>query len=282
MKRVHLPFNWDPAKPLMFHAMAHSNNDEQLFRDRNDYAAFLRGLVRASKESGATVCAYCPEYNHYHLLLFCMATQLGAFMHRLQTTLAGHFRAKYGGVGHVFFRPYQAFAKVTRAAILDCSWYIHGNPLKDGVFRDLFRFEHSSLRAYAGFAKPPEFLDTLRILSLLDPGPESAQIRYRQGIIQWASEYPAVLARFKKIIERTPDEQRYGFQNTERLRSLISLTQTLLARSRTERPDGGASALGTSGPRAEVSRRAQAEGDRRPARSQPRGGLQAFGALPGG
>jgi hypothetical protein len=101
MKHIYLPAGWDPAKPLVMHAMAHSMEGGTLFYDEADEAAFERAPGIAATDSEVEVLSYCPNGNHYHLLLFGNRAQVGRFMHRLQTCLSRRCRERYGGRGHV-------------------------------------------------------------------------------------------------------------------------------------------------------------------------------------
>jgi hypothetical protein len=227
MRRLHIPDDWDPNKPLFLHLMAHYAGQEAAFQDDADHEAFKRILAHSSRETGLEICAYCPNYNHHHLLGFGTPGQAGRLMHRLQTGLAVYHRKKYGGRGHVFTRPYLGYAKLSPVSILDCSMYINGNPFKDGATRSLFEFRHSSLPFYVGERPPPDFVNVKRVLRLLPKGSASPQEAYRRGILAWAARCPTRVGRVAEILA----DSRLGkrrLRDPERVGALVSQAAALL------------------------------------------------------
>lgn len=233
MRKIWIPPGWEADRPLVFHVVNHAVGDETLFQDKPDFGAFQDYLGVGAEASGGRVLGYCPNFNHFHLLLSATVPQLQEFMHRFQTGLAVDHRKRWGGAGHVFRRPYAAFAKTTPFTILECSDYLHGNRFKDGAEQTLFSYKHSSLDAYLGRAAAPAFLDPGPILAMAG-GPEA----YRQRLIRWAAGYPKVQRRLKALFE----SGRLGMKlrkNPYRIENLISLTQGLFDRVLLIRPPEG-------------------------------------------
>jgi REP element-mobilizing transposase RayT len=238
MKRIYLPVGWDPATPLVMHAMAHSIDGDTLLRDECDQGAFERTVQHAAEHSQVQVLAYCPNGNHYHLLLFGTTAQTGRFMHKLQTALSRRFRVKYGGRGHVFMRPYLAAGKVGRTCILDCWAYVNANPFKDGLSDSLLEGTRSSLPYFLGLGSPPSFLYMKPIHDLLVNGSgESLQAACRRFLLDWVSTYPKILRATAEALQRAEELPRGGFRHPERVTQLISMTQSLILQfTRQEEP----------------------------------------------
>jgi REP element-mobilizing transposase RayT len=239
MKRIYLPLGWDPAKPIVLHAMARTIDGTKLFRSDLDNAAFEDAVQAAAKDSDLEVLSYCPNGNHYHLLLFCTKAAMGPFMHKLQTALSRRTRVKYGGRGHVFMRPYLAGGKVGRTSILDCWAYVNANPFKDGVVDSLARGNHSSLPYFLDATPPPSFLSTKRIHELVVNGTGASPAEAcRSYLLGWVSNYPKLLHATAEALKNAGKPPRGGFRHPERVTKLISLTQALTLQFTREGRDG--------------------------------------------
>lgn len=239
MRRLHIPDNWDPEKPLFLHLMAHYVGREVAFKEDVDYEVFKAILAHAFRSTGLEICAYCPNYNHYHLLGFGTPGQVGPLMHRLQTGLALYHRKKYGGQGHAFMRPYLGYAKLSPVSILDCSMYINGNPFKDGITRSVFEFKHSSLPFYVGERATPDFMNVRRVLDLLPNRVSSPHELYRKEMLRWAARCPALVKRVAQILADRRLRGKRRLHDAERTAVLVSHARALLEAAQRRAEDDG-------------------------------------------
>lgn len=204
--------------------MARAVDGMRLFGDDEDEAAFEAFVREAAAGSGIEVLAYCPNCTHYHVLVFGTAAEMGVFSHCLHVNLIARVRARYGGRGHLFFRPYAAYPKLSSASILDCSAYVQANRFKDGKAEGLFEFRRSSLRGYCGLEPIRDFVHPDRVLNLLDvPAGEDRREAYRRFVVQWAASRAEVLQRADRLLGNGSGLPLYQRRNPEYVRSLVSL-----------------------------------------------------------
>lgn len=100
-KRIH----FDGA---VYHAMAHSVNEGELFTDDEDRAALRTQLLDLARESGADILAFCLLRDRFHIAIRVGAIPLGAIMRRLLTSYAKRFNGRQSRQGHLFQARYKA------------------------------------------------------------------------------------------------------------------------------------------------------------------------------
>ena len=117
--------------------------------------------------------------NHYHLLLETPRANLRRILHHLNTSYTNYFNAKTERVGHLFQGRYRAILVEKDAYCQELSRYIHLNPLRGGMVRDLTRYPWTSYRYYIGLKKKPSWLETGDILGYFGQEGLRAQRKYR-------------------------------------------------------------------------------------------------------
>jgi len=112
-----------------------------IFREETDRKAFvdrLRGLV---KETGTRILAWALMDNHIHMLIISGPAGLSTFMRRLLTGYAYYFNRKYRRSGHLFQNRYKSILCDLDSYLLELIRYIHLNPLRAGMVKDLEELE---------------------------------------------------------------------------------------------------------------------------------------------
>ena len=127
--------------------MARGIMRQAIFRDdldRNDFVARLGALA----SSGAFhVYAWALLPNHFHLLVRTAQRPLVRSMRSLLTGYAGTFNRRHRRSGHLFQNRYKSIVCEEEPYFLELIRYLHLNPLRVGVVRDL-----RGLGAYSGHA----------------------------------------------------------------------------------------------------------------------------------
>jgi REP element-mobilizing transposase RayT len=98
----------------------------------------MRFLV---KETGTRILAWAIMANHIHLLLISGPVGLSTFMRRLLTGYATGFNRKYRRSGHLFQNRYKSIICELDPYLLELVRYIHLNPIRAGVIKDLEALE---------------------------------------------------------------------------------------------------------------------------------------------
>jgi putative transposase len=155
----------------IYHVYNQGNNKQELFKTHEDYKQFL-SLIKSYILPYADIIAWCLLPNHFHLML--VVNEKGSTPHRqggitidlltngfrkLTSSYAHDFNKKYNRSGAVF-RPktksrdltiYQQKYNGTRNDYyINCFYYIHQNPSRHQLVKDLSEWKYSSFRFYSG------------------------------------------------------------------------------------------------------------------------------------
>src|SRR3989344_6084695 len=147
------------TKGHIYHIYNRGNNKEVVFRDEQDYRAFLFRLglafgiktdelnkceITKSLKSKIRICgfksddfklhAFCLMPNHLHLLIEqCNNESISTLLLKVFTSFAKYINSKYKRVGHVFQDQFKSVRIGTNPQLMLISSYIHMNPVKDSM-----------------------------------------------------------------------------------------------------------------------------------------------------
>ena len=141
----------------IYHVIWRGINRQQIFKDKEDYQRFLETIRFFQGISGYLLYAYCLMSNHVHLLLGEGKESLGISFRRIGASFVYWYNWKYNRWGHLFQDRYRSEAVETDAYFLTLIRYIHQNPIKAGVTKEIQAYPWSSYREYV---QKPEFCDT--------------------------------------------------------------------------------------------------------------------------
>jgi len=112
-----------------------------IFRDDTDRADFVRRLAAMADQGAVRVYAWALLANHTHLLLRTGNRGLSRSMRCLLTGYAGAFNRRHRRRGHLFQNRYKSIVVEEEPYLLELTRYIHLNPLRAGLVRDLRALE---------------------------------------------------------------------------------------------------------------------------------------------
>lgn len=178
------------APGTLHHVMGRGIERTMIFRsddDRADFVARLAALCRAG-QWGIYAWALMP--NHFHLLVRTGRVPLGQSMQQVLTGYVVNFNRRHKRYGHLFQNRYTSIVVEDDPYLLELTRYIHLNPVRGRVVRDL-----RALRAYpwTGHATllgvvPRPWQDTATVLAAFGPKRRPAGPRYaafvRAGLAQ--------------------------------------------------------------------------------------------------
>ncbi len=131
------------------------------------------------------VCfAYCLMDNHYHLFLKTILPNISNGMHYLNTSYANWFKSRYKIVGVLFQGRYKSLIVDENSYGVNLSAYIHLNPYRAGIVKNLREYIWSSYPNYVDGEKTPVRLDTSLILKQFNNDLEMARIKYEAYVIE--------------------------------------------------------------------------------------------------
>lgn len=122
---------------LLQHVIARGIEKTTIFCDEADYKFFVKRLGELVKETHVDCFAWALIPNHFHLLLRTGSTPLATFMRRLMTSYAGYYNRRHERSGHLFQNRYKSFVCEEDPYFLELLRYIHLNPLRSGLVKDL-------------------------------------------------------------------------------------------------------------------------------------------------
>ncbi len=150
----------------IYHVIARGNNREFIFRDNIDKGYFIKLLRQAMEGTNYRVFGYVLMDNHYHILMQTMDRKLQVLMHQINNRYSKYFNLKYDRVGHVFQGRYKAALVQDERYMIRVLRYIHQNPVKANMCRDIDSYKWSTDIFYRNGVK--SFVDVDIILDMID------------------------------------------------------------------------------------------------------------------
>lgn len=153
-------------KGAIYHVIARGNNKEFIFKDSIDKGYFIKLIKETTTGMGYHVFGYVLMDNHYHIIIQTHDKKLHEIMHQINNKYSKYFNAKYERVGHVFQGRYKALLVQDESYLIGLLRYIHQNPIKGGICKDLRVYRWSSDYYYRN--NDISFVDIDTILDKLD------------------------------------------------------------------------------------------------------------------
>lgn len=163
----------------VYHVTQRAPGMEKLFLEKSDYLYFLHLLKEILPKFQIVLFAFTLMPNHVHLLLKIEDTNLDVAMQKLFQRYAIYFNMRYKRKGHVVCGNYRCALCNSERYIIAASLYIHANPVKARLIRDIYTYRWSSLNLYAKKGRV-SFIDQTFILYLLDANIEIAIQIYKR------------------------------------------------------------------------------------------------------
>jgi REP element-mobilizing transposase RayT len=160
--RIEFPGAW-------YHVMNRGRRSEVIFSDNKDYSRFLDLLIEISEIWHVNIAAYCLMPNHYHVLLQTPEGNISRCMRHLNGLYTQKFNRRHGFDGQLFRGRYKSILVCNDSHLLQLVRYIHKNPVKAGMVKDLPDYAWSSYNGYLSYAKKWNWLYKDYILSMITP-----------------------------------------------------------------------------------------------------------------
>jgi hypothetical protein len=138
-------------------------------------------------------------WNHYHLLLRTKEANLSKAIQWLQTAYSVYYNRRHDRKGHLFQGRYKSILVGEETYWQHLSFYIHLNPIRAGIVKELEEYKWSSYHDYVRMKKGNKWVLAEEVLRGLGRNKKEAKIKYRQLIME-------ISGREKKILE----EIKYG------------------------------------------------------------------------
>ena len=125
------------APGAFHHIILRGIEQKPIFKDQQDYANFLKRLSRILTETSTPCFAWALMTNHAHFLLRTGLYPITTVMRRLLTGYSQQFNRRHKRHGHLFQNRYKSFLCEEEPYLLELVRYIHLNPIRAGMVKDL-------------------------------------------------------------------------------------------------------------------------------------------------
>ncbi|MDD3653763.1 MAG: transposase [Desulfotomaculaceae bacterium] len=155
----------EKSKTGIYHVILRGTNRQTIFEDEKDKLKFTQTLRDYKEKSGYKLYAYCLMGNHIHLLLQEGKEELGTVMRRIGASYVYWYNWKYQRSGHLFQDRYKSEPVDHESYFLTVVRYIHQNPLKAGLVKDISDYKWCSYNEYVGKKRITDIDYTLNLIS---------------------------------------------------------------------------------------------------------------------
>lgn len=149
----------------IYHVMLRGINRQTLFEDDEDRQRFIDTMGYYKTISGYSLYGYCLMDNHVHLLIREMDENISMGIKRISSSFVYWYNQKYNRCGHLFQERYKSEVVDNEGYFLTVLRYIHQNPIKAGIAKDMEQYPWSSYREYIGIASITDIDFALEIFS---------------------------------------------------------------------------------------------------------------------
>ena len=132
----------------IYHIMLRGINQQKIFEDEEDNNRFLETLSKYKKQCGYEIYAYCFMGNHVHLLLKEGKEDLTLVIKRIAGSYVYWYNWKYQRNGHLFQDRFKSEPVENDEYFLMVMRYIHQNPIKAGICKNVDKYKYSSYNEY--------------------------------------------------------------------------------------------------------------------------------------
>ena len=131
-----------------FHITVKGINGEYIFQeniDKNEYLKLLKEKINID------ILAYCIMDNHAHILIKTEnVNEMSKYMKKVNTSYALYYNKKNMREGYVFKSRFFSQQIEDRKHLFSCIVYIHKNPVKANIVRNMENYKFSSYNDYFG------------------------------------------------------------------------------------------------------------------------------------
>ena len=191
---------------VIYHVMAHSITEFDMFREDEDKNCFLDLLKMCKDKFMCKVYAYCIMTNHYHILLDANGCDISKFMKCLNQRYVIYINKKYKRKGHLLSDRFNSKIVANSQYALSVSAYIHNNAKDiDGYANNIFDYNYSSMGIYLGKQKDyRNIVDTEFILSCVNENDNHKALQAYKNMVseKWETGINIKLTKYLEEFEK--------------------------------------------------------------------------------
>jgi putative transposase len=161
-----------------YHVMNRGRRREKIFFNDDDRYLFLSILAESVKLFNIKIYAYCLMSNHYHLLVSTPDANLARAMRHINGLFTQGVNRRHKLEGSVFKGRYKSVLIDESECFERCVRYIHRNPIKAGLEKELGEYPWSSHNGYLTPRKRLDWLCVDEALSFFGDREKAARSNY--------------------------------------------------------------------------------------------------------
>lgn len=161
----------------IYHVMLRGINHQVIFEDDEDYEKLLYTLKKYEEKSSYTIYAWCLMDNHIHLLIKEAEEELSIAFRRIGASYVSWYNQKYSRRGHLFQDRFKSEAVESDRYFAVVVRYIHQNPVKAHLLKNIADYRWSSYREYI---EKPWICDTETTLRLFSTDKTKAAKMFKE------------------------------------------------------------------------------------------------------
>ena len=189
-----------------FHVMCQGIKKENIFENSMFMEKYIEYIKKYKAEFLVDVIAYCVMPNHVHLLLrACDIDYLSKFMHKVNSVYAMMYNKQKERVGYVFRDRFKMEGISDKRYLSSCIVYIHNNPVKAGICKEVSKYKYSSYKEYV---KKPHIVNNeiVKQITGIEIYEEMERQSFEEGYIFVDEKVPKELLA-KEIIKTFEEEK---------------------------------------------------------------------------
>lgn len=132
----------------IYHIMLRGVNKQTIFEDEEDKTRFIETLKKYKDICKYEIYSYCLMDNHIHLLLKESEESISKAIKRISSSYVYWYNLKYERCGHLFQERFKSENVENKAYFLTVLRYIHQNPIKAGLAKNVFKSNWTSINEY--------------------------------------------------------------------------------------------------------------------------------------
>lgn len=136
-----------------YHVMNRGRRREKIFLSPLDHETFIKVLQETAEGWNLKIAAYCLMPNHYHLLVQTPEGNISRCMRHVNGVYTQRFNRLHEKDGQLFRGRYKAVLVEEDSHLLEVLRYVHRNPLRARLAKNLNDYPWSSHHGYLSAAK---------------------------------------------------------------------------------------------------------------------------------
>lgn len=132
----------------LYHVIVKGINKEKIYNQNREKTYFKKIILKHLGKYQVEIYSYCIMSNHAHFIIRAELQVLSAFMAVILAEYALYYNFKHHRNGHVFQNRFISECIESERYYWNCLRYIHLNPRKANIVKDMSRYAYSSIGEY--------------------------------------------------------------------------------------------------------------------------------------